>query len=73
MMQVHVPLYNPSSVVQLVVCSAQAKVHRARLLTRAVRSMLTQVCIPPPPLTPCLSCCLPHPLGSQFPCSLACL
>lgn len=54
MVQVHVPLYNPSSVVQLVVCSAQAKVHKARLLTRAVRSMLTQVCTPT--LTPSLSC-----------------
>lgn len=46
--QVHVPLYNPSSVLQLVVCFAQPKVHKARLLTRAVRSMLTQVNMPPP-------------------------
>ena len=48
--QVHVPLYDPSSVLQLVVCSAQPKVHKARVLTRAVRSMLTQVCMPLHPL-----------------------
>ena len=45
-LQVHVPLYDPSSVLQLVVCSAQPKVHKARVLTRAVRSMLTQVPMP---------------------------
>ena len=55
-LQVHVPLYDPSSVLQLVVCSAQAKVHKARVLTRAVRSMLTQVPTPSPPV--------PHPLPS---------
>lgn len=43
-MQVHVPLYDPSSVMLLAVCSAQPKVHRARVLTRAVRSVLAQVC-----------------------------
>ena len=42
--QVHVPLYDPSSVMLLAVCSAQPKVHRARVLTRAVRSVLAQVC-----------------------------
>ena len=47
-LQVHVPLYDPSSVLQLVVCSAQSKVHKARVLTRAVRSMLTQVPTPSP-------------------------
>ena len=41
--QVHVPLYDPSSVMLLAVCSAQPKVHRARVLTRAVRSVLAQV------------------------------
>jgi len=43
-MQVHVPLYDPSSVMLLAVCSAQPKVHKARVLTRAVRSVLAQVC-----------------------------
>jgi len=43
-MQVHVPLYDPSSVLLLAVCSAQPKVHKARVLTRAVRSVLAQVC-----------------------------
>ena len=47
-MQVHVPLYDPSSILQMVVCSAQPKVHKARVLTRAVRSMLTQVSQPEP-------------------------
>ena len=42
-MQVHVPLYDPSSVMLLAVCSAQPKVHKARVLTRAVRSVLAQV------------------------------
>ena len=42
--QVHVPLYDPSTVMLLAVCSTQTKVHRARVLTRAVRSMLAQVC-----------------------------
>ena len=49
-MQVHVPLYDPSSVMLLAVCSAQPKVHRARVLTRAVRSVLAQVCIATFPL-----------------------
>ncbi|DBA67072.1 TPA: hypothetical protein ACH3X2_001401 [Trebouxia sp. C0005] len=40
--EVHVPLYDPSSVMLLAVCSAQPKVHRARVLTRAVRSVLAQ-------------------------------
>ena len=44
--QVHVPLYDPSTVMLLAVCVAQPKVHRARIVTRAVRSMLAQV--PPP-------------------------
>ena len=54
-MQVHVPLYDPSSVLQLVVCSAQPKVHKARVVTRAVRSMLTQVSPPLSAPTPFLS------------------
>ncbi|DBB06469.1 TPA: Tricalbin-2 [Trebouxia sp. C0004] len=40
--EVHVPLYDPSSVMLLAVCSAQPTVHRARVLTRAVRSVLAQ-------------------------------
>ncbi len=49
-MQVHVPLYDPSSVMLLAVCSAQPKVHKARVLTRAVRSVLAQVCTATLPL-----------------------
>ena len=48
--QVHVPLYDPSTVMLLAVCVAQPKVHRARIVTRAVRSMLAQV--PPPTASP---------------------
>ena len=49
-MQVHVPLYDPSSVMLLAVCSAQPKVHKARVLARAVRSVLAQVCTATLPL-----------------------
>ena len=41
--QVHVPLYDPSTVMLLAVCSTQQKVHKACVLTRAVRSIWAQV------------------------------
>ena len=46
--QVHVPLYDPSTVLLLAVCSTQHKVHKARVITRAVRSVWQQVGSPPP-------------------------